>query len=200
MHAAAHKPVCLSCREIVPVAVSAGPKGVSELYTVDEPVAKMDPVRIRQLQPRFRSSGGTVTAGNASPITDGAAAIVLASSAAVKRYELPIIARIIGFADAAADPVDFPTAPALAIPKALAAAKIGIDAVDYWEINEAFSMVELVNTKLLGLDPRRVNVFGGAVAIGHPLGASGTRLVVTLLNVSVEQQRILLHNPVGHIH
>lgn len=152
--------------------------------TEDEAIAKMNPEKLKKLVPFFRNDGnGTVTAGNASPITDGAAAVVLASQEAVTRYNLPVVGRILGFADAAQDPKDFPTSPALAIPLALQRAGVRKEDVDYWEINEAFSVVDLVNQKLLGLDYQKVNVFGGSVALGHPIGASGCRLVVTLLNV-----------------
>jgi acetyl-CoA C-acetyltransferase len=152
--------------------------------TEDEAMAKMNPVKLKKLAPFFRKDGkGTVTAGNASPITDGAAAVVLASREAVSKYNLPVLGRILGFADAAQDPKYFPTSPALAITKALEYARVRQEDVDYWEINEAFSVVDLVNQKLLDLDPEKVNVFGGAVAIGHPIGASGCRLIVTLMNV-----------------
>lgn len=152
--------------------------------TEDEAMAKMNPEKLKKLTPFFKTDGnGTVTAGNASPITDGAAAVVLASKEAVTRYNLPVLGRILGFADAAQDPKDFPTSPALAVPLALKRAGVRKEDVDYWEINEAFSVVDLVNQKLLGLDYERVNVFGGAVALGHPIGASGCRVVVTLLNV-----------------
>eukprot|EP00887_Chlorella_sp_A99_P003484 scaffold7.g3484.t1 len=207
--------------EVVPVEVPAG-RGSTRLFTQarrDEPIQKADAEKLRRLRPFFQPEGGTVTAGNASPITDGSAAVVLAS--------------------AEAEPREFTTAPALAIPRALEHAGLDKGEVDYWEVNEAFSVVDLVNQKLLGLKPERraagacgrrrragvdageprwpaaagdrarrvpprppsrplsptrprppapppvrsVNVFGGAVAIGHPIGASGTRLLVTLLNV-----------------
>ena len=160
-----------------------GEGAAGAMLTADEAVSKMKPEKLKRLTPFFRPEGGTVTAGNASPITDGAAAVVLASSDAVERYHLPVLGRILGFADAAKDPKDFPTAPALAIPAALDKAGVEQGEVDYWEINEAFSVVDLVNQKLLGLESERVNAFGGAVAIGHPIGASGARLIVTLLNV-----------------
>jgi acetyl-CoA C-acetyltransferase len=156
----------------------------SDCIAEDEAMAKMNPEKLKKLTPFFRKDGnGTVTAGNASPITDGAAAVILASRDAVERYNLPVVGRILGFADAAQDPRDFPTSPSLAVPLALERAGLSQDAVDYWEINEAFSVVDLANQKLLNLDPQKVNVLGGAVAIGHPIGASGCRLVVTLLNV-----------------
>ena len=175
--------------EIVSVATPPQKQHSSEktpLVSEDEAMLKMNPNKLRQLPPVFKKDGtatGTVTAGNASPITDGAVALVLASAAAVRRYNLPVLGKILGFADASTHPLDFPIAPSLAIPKALLRAGITQAMVDYWEINEAFSVVDLVNQKLLGLDAERVNVLGGAVALGHPIGASGARLVVTLLNV-----------------
>jgi acetyl-CoA C-acetyltransferase len=176
--------------EIAPVerpagrgAKGTGSAGGPTSMTEDEAVAKMDPDKLRRLPAYFKPDNGTVTAGNASPITDGAAALVLASQEAVDRLALRPLGRILGFADAAQDPMDFPTAPSLAVPKALRHAGISHSEVDYWEINEAFSVVDLANQKILGLDPSRVNVFGGAVAIGHPIGASGARLILTLLNV-----------------
>ncbi|KAL4424071.1 hypothetical protein ABPG75_001372 [Micractinium tetrahymenae] len=168
--------------ELAPVEVPAKGGGVAVMKE-DEAIAKMNADKLRKLKPFFRPQGGTITAGNASPISDGAAAVVLASAHAVRQYSLPVVGRILGFGDAATDPRDFPTAPTLAIPRALGAAGLTSEAVDYWEVNEAFSVVDLANRRLLGLDPARVNVFGGAVAIGHPIGASGTRLIVTLLNV-----------------
>ncbi|KAL4419659.1 hypothetical protein ABPG77_000556 [Micractinium sp. CCAP 211/92] len=168
--------------EVAPLEVPAKGGGV-RLVKEDEAIAKMNADKLRKLKPFFRPQGGTITAGNASPISDGAAAVVLASAHAVRQYNLPVVGRILGFGDAATDPRDFPTAPTLAIPRALGAAGLASGDIDYWEVNEAFSVVDLANRRLLGLDPARVNVFGGAVAIGHPIGASGTRLVVTLLNV-----------------
>ncbi|GAB4814953.1 hypothetical protein N2152v2_001999 [Parachlorella kessleri] len=193
----------LTAGEIVPVEVPGSKGGAVKLVTQDEALAKMNPDKLRKLQPFFRASGGTVTAGNSSPLTDGAAAVVLASEEAVRRYGLKgggyggggggghaelVLGRIRGFGDAAQDPREFTTAPTLAIPKALDHAGLAMQDVDIWEINEAFSVVDLVNQKLLQLDPERVNVFGGAVALGHPIGASGARLLVTLLNVLQQRQ------------
>ena len=113
---------------------------------------------------------GTVTAANASPMNDGAAALVLCSGKAARQHALPLLARIVGWADANQPGVDFTTSPALAIPRALAKAGRQLSEVDYFEINEAFSSVALANIKLLGLDPERVNIWGGSVALGHPLG------------------------------
>lgn len=165
--------------EIVPVPKSEGFGYIND----DEPLEKMNPEKLRRLKPYFAASdSGTVTAGNASPISDGAAAVVLASEGAVKQLNLRPLACIVSYADAALDPKEFPEAPAFAALKALERANLSPSDVDCWEINEAFSVVDLVNRKLLNLDPAKLNVFGGAVAIGHPIGASGARLVVTLLN------------------
>lgn len=178
----------ISAWEVVPIARkskkpgSQSPSG-TEMISEDEAISKMNPEKLRKLPPFFDAQNGTVTAGNASPITDGAAAVVLASAEAVRRHRLPVLGRILGFADAALNPRDFPEAPAYAIPRALQQAGLTTAEVNYWEINEAFSVVDLVNQKLLKLDAERVNVLGGAVAIGHPIGATGARLIVTLLNV-----------------
>ncbi|EFJ39622.1 hypothetical protein VOLCADRAFT_84837 [Volvox carteri f. nagariensis] len=170
--------------EIVPVPRPGGGGGPGSYIWEDESLSKMDPVRLTALKPYFRRDGGTVTAGNASPMTDGAAALVIASYEAVQRLGLPLLAAVRGFADAAQSPEWFTTAPALAVPRALKHAGLtSASDVDYWEVNEAFSVVDLVNRQLLGLPAERVNVFGGSVALGHPIGASGARILVTLLNV-----------------
>jgi acetyl-CoA C-acetyltransferase len=138
------------------------------------------------MKPAFISNGGTVTAPNASPLNDGAAAVVLVSEAKMKALNLEPLAKILGWGDAAKPPNKFTTAPALAIPKALKHARIDGKTVDAFEINEAFSVVALANLKLLGLSEEKVNVHGGAVALGHPLGASGARILTTLLGVLKE--------------
>lgn len=141
---------------------------------------KMD--KISALRPAF-SKDGTVTAANASTINDGAAALVLMSETKAKELGLTPLAYIKGYADAAHDPKWFTTAPAKALPKAIAKAGIDIKDVDYFEFNEAFSVVGLANMKILGLDDSKVNINGGAVSLGHPLGCSGARILITLLNV-----------------
>ncbi|KAK9845383.1 hypothetical protein WJX81_005183 [Elliptochloris bilobata] len=172
----------ITAEEIVPVDVP-GRRGMPSIrISKDEAPAKLDAGRLRSLRPAFRP-GGSVTAGNSSPLADGAAALVLASSAAAARLGLPVLAHLRGCADAEQDPVHFTTAPAAAIPRALAAAGLAPGDVDFYEINEAFSVVDLVNRRLLGLDPARVNAHGGAVALGHPIGASGAALLVRLLGV-----------------
>lgn len=124
-----------------------------------------------------------MTAPNSSPLNDGAAAVVLVSEAKVKELNLKPVAKILGWGDAAHQPSKFTTAPALAIPKALKHAGVAQDAVDAFEINEAFSVVALANMKLLNIPEEKVNIHGGAVAIGHPIGASGARILTTLLGV-----------------
>jgi acetyl-CoA C-acetyltransferase len=138
--------------------------------------------KIPSLRPVFEKDG-TVTAANASTINDGAACIILASEDKVKELELTPIAEVVSFADAAHEPEFFTTAPAKAIPIALERAGCNIADVDAFELNEAFSVVGIVNTKILDIDAAKVNVNGGAVALGHPLGASGARILVTLINV-----------------
>jgi acetyl-CoA C-acetyltransferase len=138
--------------------------------------------KIPSLRPVF-SKEGTVTAANASTINDGASAMVLMSKKRADELGIKPIAKIIGFADAAQDPLWFTTAPSKAIPKAMAMAGVEKSNVDYYEINEAFSAVAIANNMELGLDPEKVNVYGGAVALGHPLGASGCRIITTLTSV-----------------
>jgi acetyl-CoA C-acetyltransferase len=167
--------------EITPVEL-IGRKGETILVTEDEEFRNVVFEKIPSLKPVF-DKNGTVTAANASTMNDGASALVLASKEAVERYGLRPIAKIRGFADAATDPLWFTTAPSLAIPKALKHAGVGADEVSYYEINEAFAAVALANQRELNLDNDRLNVFGGAVALGHPLGASGARIITTLANV-----------------
>ncbi|XP_042009559.1 acetyl-CoA acetyltransferase, cytosolic 1-like [Salvia splendens] len=169
--------------EITPVEVSGGRGRPSTIVDKDEGLGKFDAAKLRKLRPSFKETGGTVTAGNASSISDGAAALVLVSGQKALELGLTVIAKISGYADAAHAPELFTTAPALAIPKALKNAGIEASKVDYYEINEAFAVVALANQKLLDLIPERVNVHGGAVSLGHPLGCSGARILVTLLGV-----------------
>jgi acetyl-CoA C-acetyltransferase len=174
--------------EIAPVEIPPprpGRPGVT--VAQDEEPANLNEAKTPALRPTFKKQedGGTVTPANASPLNDGAAALVLVSEAVLKARGLRPIARIVAWADAAREPERFTTAPALAVPKALERVPGGLDpaSVDAWEINEAFAVVALANAKLLELDPSKVNVHGGAVALGHPLGASGARIVATLLGV-----------------
>ena len=167
--------------EIVPVE-STDRKGVVTLISVDDEPATVKFDKISGLKPVFKKDG-TVTAANASTLNDGAAALVLMSAEKAKELGLTPLARIISYADAQQEPEWFTTAPAKAIPLALNRAGIDINDVDYFEINEAFSVVSLANNKLLNLDNEKVNINGGAVALGHPLGASGARILVTLVSV-----------------
>ncbi|MEZ4969135.1 MAG: acetyl-CoA C-acyltransferase [Flavobacteriaceae bacterium] len=167
--------------EIVPVEVPQR-RGEPIVITEDEEFKNVNLDKIPSLRPAF-SKEGTVTAANASTINDGAAALVLMSSAKAKELGLKPLATVKSYADAAQEPKWFTTAPAKALPKALTKAGIGMDDVDYFEFNEAFSVVGLANMKLLGLTDKNVNVNGGAVSLGHPLGCSGARIIVTLLNI-----------------
>uniref|UniRef100_A0A803MGM1 Acetyl-CoA C-acetyltransferase n=1 Tax=Chenopodium quinoa TaxID=63459 RepID=A0A803MGM1_CHEQI len=167
--------------EIVPVEVSGGRGKPTTVVDKDEGPTKYDPAKLRKLRPSFKADGGTVTAGNASSISDGAAAIVLVSGQKALELGLEVIAKISGYGDAAQAPENFTTAPALAIPKAISHAGLNASQIDYYEINEAFAVVSVANMKLLGLSEDKVNVHGGAVSLGHPLGCSGARIIVTLL-------------------
>ena len=167
--------------EIIPVEIK-GRKGDVTLFKEDEEYKNVNFEKIPSLKAVF-SKDGTVTAANASTINDGAAAVILMSKEKAAELGIKPIARILGFADAAQDPMWFTTTPSLAIPKALKAAGVDAKVVGYYEINEAFSAVAIANNKKLGLDPDKVNVNGGAVAMGHPLGASGARITITLANV-----------------
>ena len=174
--------------EITPVTIpGARGKPDAKVEQDDEP-KNFNEEKTKSLKPAFKKEGGTVTPANASPLSDGAAAMVLASEEYVQKHNLKPIARILGWGDAAKQPSKFTTAPSLAIPKALKHAGIKQDDVDAFEINEAFSVVALANMKLLGLSEDKVNLHGGAVALGHPLGASGARIVTTLLGVLKEKK------------
>jgi len=167
--------------EIVPVEVPQR-KGDPLVITEDEEYKNVRFEKIPSLRPVF-SKEGTVTAANASTINDGASALVLMSKEKADALGIKPIAKIRGFGDAAQDPLWFTTAPSLAIPIAMKRAGVSQEEVDFYEINEAFSAVALANNMELGLDPEKVNVFGGAVALGHPLGASGARIMATLHSV-----------------
>lgn len=166
--------------EIVPVSVTQ--KNGTLLIQSDEDIDKVIPEKVSKLKPVFEQ-GGRLTAANSSNLNDGAAALLLASKEAVEKYRLKPLAKIVGYADAAQAPEWFTTSPALAIPKALRYANLELKDIDYFEINEAYASVILSNQQILGLDLAKVNVYGGAVAIGHPIGASGTRIITTLVSV-----------------
>lgn len=167
--------------EVVPVEVPQR-RGDAIIVSEDEEYKNVKMEKIPTLRPVFDKEG-TVTAANASTLNDGASALILASAEAVEKYGLTPIAKIAGYADAAHAPEWFTTAPSKAIPVALAKAGLAIADIDYWELNQAFAVVGLANTKELGLDPAKVDVNGGAVSLGHPLGNSGSRIIVTLINV-----------------
>jgi acetyl-CoA C-acetyltransferase len=167
--------------EIVPVEIPQR-KGDPIIMDEDEEYKNVSFEKIPGLRAVFEKDG-TVTAANASTINDGAACIILASEEKVKELGLTPIAEVVSFADAAHEPEYFTTAPSKAVPIALERAGCTIADIDAFELNEAFSVVALVNNKLMNLDPAKVNINGGAVALGHPLGASGARIIVTLINV-----------------
>lgn len=167
--------------EIVPVEMT-GRKGETILMEEDEEFRNVMFDKIPSLRPVF-DKNGTVTAANASTMNDGASALVLMSKEKMEELGLTPVAKIRGFADAATDPLWFTTAPALAIPKALKHAGVSSDEVSFYEINEAFAAVAIANQRELNLDNDRLNVFGGAVSLGHPLGASGARIITTLNSV-----------------
>lgn len=166
--------------EIIPITVKQ--KNGALVIDSDEDIEKIIMDKVAKLPPVFEA-GGTITAANASNLNDGAAALILASKEAVEKYNLNPLAKIISYADAAQAPEWFTTAPSLAIPKALKQAGLSVSDIDFFELNEAYAAVALANTRILGLNPDKVNVYGGAVAMGHPLGTSGARILVTLLSV-----------------
>ncbi|MBT7655233.1 MAG: thiolase family protein [Flavobacteriales bacterium] len=166
--------------EVVPVSVPQR-RGEAILVDKDEEYRQVKLDKIPQLRAAF-SKDGTVTAANASALNDGGAALVLMSETRAQALGITPLATLLSHADAAQEPKWFTTAPAKALPKALALADLTLDAIDWLELNEAFSVVGLANIKLLGLDPEKVNPNGGAVSLGHPLGCSGARIVVTLLH------------------
>lgn len=167
--------------EVVPVEIPQR-RGEPILFSEDEEYKNVKIEKIPSLRPVF-TKDGTVTAANASTINDGAGAVILMSEEKAKELGLEPMAKIKSYADAAQEPKWFTIAPAKALPKALVKANIKIDDVDYFEFNEAFAVVGLANMKLLGLNDSNVNVNGGAVSLGHPLGCSGVRILITLINV-----------------
>ncbi len=167
--------------EIVPVEVPQR-RGDAIIVDRDEEYTNVKMEKIPQLRAVF-TKDGTVTAANASTLNDGASALLLMSKEKADEMGITPLAKIVGYGDAAHEPEWFTTAPSKAVPVALAKAGLSVDVIDYWELNEAFSVVGIVNTQKLGLDPSKVDVNGGAVALGHPLGSSGSRIIVTLVNV-----------------
>jgi len=167
--------------EIMPVEIPQK-KGAPIIIDKDEEPSKVNFDKLPQLNPAF-SKEGTVTAANASTMNDGAAAVVLMSAEKAKELGIKPIAIIKSFADAEQDPKWFTTSPSLALPKALKKANLTINDIQFFEFNEAFSVVGIVNTEILKIDPSKVNVHGGAVALGHPLGCSGARIMVSLIHI-----------------
>ncbi len=167
--------------EVIPVEVPQR-RGEPVIFDHDEEYKALRADKVPTLRPVFTPEG-TVTAANASTLNDGASALLLMSKEKADELGLKPIAKIIGYGDAAHEPEWFTTAPSKAIPVALKRAGLELGDIDYWELNEAFSVVGLANMKLLGLTPDKVDVNGGAVSIGHPLGNSGSRIIVTLINV-----------------
>ena len=172
--------------EIIPVEI-AQRKGPALIIDKDEEPYKVDFSKIPGLRPAF-TPDGTVTAANASTINDGAAALLLASEDAVKRYNLKPIARIVSYADAEQDPFWFTTSPTLAAPKALDRAGLKTNDINFFEVNEAFAVVTMAFEQVLDVDHQKVNIHGGACALGHPLGASGARILTSLIHILHEQQ------------
>lgn len=167
--------------EIVPVTIP-GKRGKPDvIVNEDEEYKRVNFDKLQSLRAVFKKDG-SVTAGNASTLNDGASALVLMTTEAAERLNVKPLARIVSFADAALDPIDFPTAPAYAIPKALDMAGLTKENIALWEINEAFSVVALANIMLLGIDPEKVNVDGGGVSLGHPIGMSGARIITHLVH------------------
>ena len=167
--------------EIVPVEIKQRNGNIS-IIDEDEEIKNIDYEKVPNLRPVFKKEG-TITAANASTLNDGASALVLMCSQKAKQLNLKPIARILSYADASQNPEWFTTAPSKALPLALKKAKLTINDIDYFELNEAFSVVGLANINLLKIDKQKVNVYGGAVSMGHPLGSSGSRIVVTLTSV-----------------
>lgn len=166
--------------ELISISIE-GKKG-NTIVDRDEDIDKLIPEKVSQLKPAFEKDG-ILTAANSSNLNDGAAALILASAEAVEKHNLKPLAKIISYADAAQAPEWFTTSPSIAITKALQQAGLSLEEIDYFEINEAYASVILSNQQILGYDLNKVNVYGGAVALGHPIGASGARIIVTLLNV-----------------
>jgi acetyl-CoA C-acetyltransferase len=170
--------------EIIPLEIKQKSGAIS--ITKDEDVYKLIADKVPTLKPVFEE-GGTITAANASNLNDGAAALLLVSAEAVAKYNLKPIAKIIGYADAAQAPEWFTTAPSLAIPKALQQAGLSQSDIDYFEINEAYAAVILANRQILGIPSEKINIYGGGVAMGHPIGASGARIITTLTSVLAQE-------------
>jgi len=174
--------------EITPVTIK-GVRGKPDVVvSQDEEIKNFNELRVRSARAVFQKENGTVTAPNASKLNDGGAAVILVSAAKLRELNLKPLAKIAGWGEAARAPIDFTIAPSLAVPKALKHANITQDQVDYFELNEAFSVVGLANAKICSIDSEKLNVYGGAVAMGHPLGCSGARIVITLIS-ALQQEK-----------
>ncbi|KAF9336459.1 erg10, acetyl-CoA C-acetyltransferase [Podila minutissima] len=173
--------------EVIPVVIKD--KKGEKIINEDEEYKNVKFDKIPGLKPVFQKENGTVTAANASSLNDGASALVLMTRAKADALGIKPLAKILSFADAAIAPIDFPIAPAAAFPKALEKANLKVEDIDLFEFNEAFSVVALANNELLGLDPAKVNIAGGAVGLGHPIGSSGARILVTLTHLLKKGQK-----------
>ena len=170
--------------EITPITIQT--KKGELVYDTDEDMEKLNPEKVSQLKPIFETDG-SITAANASNLNDGAAILIIVSGKFLEENNLKPLARIVAFSDAAQAPEWFTTSPSIAIEKTLQKAGIGLDEIDYFEMNEAYANVPIINSRLTGVDLEKVNIKGGAVAIGHPLGASGARILVTLTHILQQQ-------------
>lgn len=174
-------------KEIVPVTIP-GKRGKPDVViSSDEEIKNFDESRVKSARAVFQKDNGTVTAPNASKLNDGGAAVILVSEKKLKELNLKPLAKISGWGEAARAPIDFTIAPSLAIPKALKHANMSMDDIDFFELNEAFSVVGLANAKICNIPAEKLNVYGGAVALGHPLGCSGARIVITLLSALAQE-------------
>lgn len=165
--------------EITPVRIQQKRKP-EIIFAEDEEYKRINLDKFGSLNTAFQRENGTITAGNASTLNDGASALVLMTAEAAERFKCTPLARIVAIQDAETDPIDFPIAPSLAVPKLLERAGVSKNDVALWEMNEAFSLVAIANTRKLDVDPAKVNVHGGAVSLGHPIGMSGARIVAHL--------------------
>lgn len=165
--------------EITPVRIQQKRKP-EIIFAEDEEYKRINLEKFGSLNTAFQRDSGTITAGNASTLNDGASALVLMTAEAAKRFKCTPLARIIAIQDAETDPIDFPIAPSLAVPKLLERAGVSKNDIALWEMNEAFSLVAIANTRKLDVDPAKVNIHGGAVSLGHPIGMSGARIVTHL--------------------
>ncbi|XP_017784569.1 PREDICTED: acetyl-CoA acetyltransferase, mitochondrial isoform X2 [Nicrophorus vespilloides] len=168
--------------ELLPVPVPQKRGQPDKMFEADEEYKRIDFSKFSKLATVFQRENGTVTAGNASTLNDGACALIMTTPEHAQRLNAKPLARIVGFQDSATEPIDFPIAPAKGIPTLLQKAGVNKDDVAMWEINEAFSVVVLANQKVLDIDPSKVNIHGGAVSLGHPIGMSGARIVAHLVH------------------